>query len=85
VGFTAKPLIIAVNKVDLVEDYEGLVEEVRELAESVYPWTKATLPTSAKTGFNVEELAYLAIKAAKEAKALRDIKGFEGEIKWGAR
>ena len=74
VGFVGKPLIIAFNKIDLLDSYEELVEEVHEWAKNVYPWTRATVPVSAKRGTNLRRLAIEAIVAGSESKASRNIR-----------
>ena len=72
IGYTGRPLIIAVNKVDLLDDYEEVVEEVRDEAERLYPWTAEVMPISAKTGFNVKRLAKKSIEVAEEYRSLLD-------------
>ncbi len=72
IGYTGRPLVIAVNKVDLLEDYEKVVEEVRDEAERLYPWTVEVMPISAKTGFNVKRLAKKSIEVAEEYRSLFD-------------
>ena len=72
IGYTGRPLMIAVNKVDLLEDYGEVVEEVRDEAERLYPCTVEVMPISAKTGFNVKRLAKKSIEAAEEYRSLLD-------------
>ncbi|NPA84596.1 MAG: GTPase HflX [Crenarchaeota archaeon] len=74
VGFVGRPLVIAFNKIDMVENYEEAVEEVDERARSIYPWTRSTVPVSAKKGINLRRLAVEAILAGAEARPSRDIR-----------
>ncbi len=74
VGFVGKPLVVAVNKIDLVSDYLPIVEEVEEWSKNIYPWTRSVVPISAKKGINLRRLAIEAILAGMEAKGSRDIK-----------
>ena len=77
VGFVAKPLVVAFNKIDLVKDYESMVEEVNDWAKNIYPWTRTTVPVSAKKGINLKRLAIEAIAAGLESKSSREFKGVE--------
>ena len=59
------PLVIALNKADLVDRNLTDTEQVREIAKSLHA---DTLPTSAKTGENVEEVfRRLALRIAAPA------------------
>ena len=70
IGYSGRPLLIAVNKVDLIRDYRSVVEEVKDEAERLYPWTVDVIPISAKTGFNVKNLAKRGIEIAMEYREL---------------
>ncbi len=79
IGYTGRPLMIAVNKVDLLEEYNDVVEEIRDEAERLYPWTVDVIPISAKTGFNIKRLAKKSIDVAeKYHKLLDEMKRSEG-------
>lgn len=72
IGFIGKPLVIAFNKIDLVDDYEEKVLEVDDWARSLYPWTWGTVPISAKKGTNLRRLVIESVLAARGARNIKE-------------
>ena len=62
IGAAAKPLMVALNKVDLADNLEEKLESVKEIVEEVYPWKHDVLPISAKTNYNLDKLVITTLK-----------------------
>ncbi len=71
IGVVAKPLVVALNKVDVAEDWKEKLEKVNEIVRDYYDWVVDVIPISAKTGYNLEELVRIAISSAKESRIER--------------
>ncbi len=58
-----KPLVVALNKIDLASDWHVKKELVEELLKEYYPWSFSIVPVSAKTRTNL----YLLLEELREA------------------
>lgn len=57
IGVVGKPMVIALNKLDLVKGgIRDLARSVERLSSDLYPATSAVIPISAKTGYGMDEL-----------------------------
>jgi len=56
IGYVGKPLIVALNKVDVVKDINILVKDVSELLSKNYYWSWYVAPISALTGYGMSTL-----------------------------
>ncbi|UXD21362.1 GTP-binding protein HflX [Ignicoccus pacificus DSM 13166] len=76
IGVIAKPLIVALNKVDLAQDWQDKAKEISEVIGGYYDRFEGLVPISAKTGYNVKVLAKKAIQVAKrERLSLEEVEG----------
>ena len=67
IGYIGKPLIIALNKIDLLKSDElyDIITKIKEMVSSLYHWDWSIIPISALKGINIDLLREEVIKYIK--------------------
>ncbi len=71
IGFIGKPLIVALNKVDLIGDATLVLSSASSLLKRIYPWTCSTVAISALKGYGIDKLLTIISRLLKTKATLR--------------
>lgn len=72
IGYVGKPLVVALNKIDLCSDEGRQVEDaVRKIIPEIYPWRWSVVRISALKGVNLDALKEVVANFIKKENSIR--------------